>query len=224
MDDRQLKNASPHTILGYQRTLGEFHQFCVNNEVVDSGDVTHSLIKRYFLHCQSERGNNAVTLNHKLINIRAFFNYAEAELELYNEKSNPIRKMSRFKTDVKIDVFTDHHIRQMLLYYRRLKQRDKTFYAYRDPTIIVLLLGTGIKVGELANLRWKDIDFDHDTITVFGKKRSMHRCLMAGMDVFTHQRLLRHSDLSMTQRYLAIWGTALKEQNDKYNPLNGISL
>ncbi|GMA63148.1 site-specific integrase [Alicyclobacillus fastidiosus] len=117
IDDRQLKNLSQHTISGYQRTLSEFHQFCVENSVVDTGDVTHSLVKRYFLYCQAERGNNAVTLNHKLINIRAFFNYAEAELELYNEKNNPIRKMSRFKTDVKIDVFTDYHIRQMLLYY-----------------------------------------------------------------------------------------------------------
>ncbi|WAH36458.1 tyrosine-type recombinase/integrase [Alicyclobacillus dauci] len=81
--------------------------------------------------------------------------------------------MSRFKTDVKIDVFTDYHIRQMLLYYRSLRQRDKTFYAYRDSTIIGHLLGTGIRVGELANLRWHDVDFEHDTITVFGKKRIM---------------------------------------------------
>lgn len=297
IDDRRLKNLSPYTITGYEQTLGEFHGFCISRSIVDSSDVTHELVKQYFLHCQSKRGNNAVTLNHKLINLRAFFNYAEAELELYSEKTNPIRKISRFKTDVKIDVFTDHHIRQMLSYYRRLKQREKTFYAFRDSTIIVVLLGTGMRVGELANLRWRDIDFDHDTITVFGKKRIMgtipmtkrlrqelieyrifveqhlhnlpesfivdnhgnsisanaikcifkrlktvmnfsdvrlsshtfrhtfaHRCLMSGMDVFTLQRLLRHSELSMTQRYLAIWGSALKEQNDKFNPLNSINL
>ncbi|WAH39290.1 site-specific integrase [Alicyclobacillus dauci] len=84
LDDRRLKNLSPHTISGYQRTLGEFHQFCLDNGVVDTGHVTHPLVKTYFLHCQSERDNSAMTLNHKLINIRAFFNYAEAELELYN--------------------------------------------------------------------------------------------------------------------------------------------
>jgi len=37
-------------------------------------------------------------------------------------------------------------------------------------------------------------------------------------------RMLRHLDLSMTQKYLAIWETALKEQNDKFNPLNNIDV
>ena len=43
-------------------------------------------------------------------------------------------------------------------------------------------------------------------------------------DIFTLQKMLRHSDLSMSKRYINLFGTALKEQNDKYNPLNGIEV
>lgn len=129
IDDRKLKNVSPHSLQGYKRTLDEFHQFCVENQRIDMSNVIHLLVKSYFIHCQCERDNSPVTLNHKLINLRAFLNYAQSELELYDEKSNPIRKISRFRTDVKIEVFSDYHIRQMLLYFRRLKQREKTFYA-----------------------------------------------------------------------------------------------
>jgi hypothetical protein len=41
------------------------------------------------------------------------------------------------KDDVKIDVFTDDQIKQMLNFYRRIKQREKSYFAYRDYMIIV---------------------------------------------------------------------------------------
>src|SRR5690606_1130788 len=50
------------------------------------------------------------------------------------------------------------------------------------------------------------------------------KALMAGMDVFTLQKMLRHKKLAMTEKYLALWGTALAEQNEKYNPLNNLDL
>ncbi|WP_026962308.1 tyrosine-type recombinase/integrase [Alicyclobacillus herbarius] len=297
LDDRTYKNVSPYTVAGYRRTLDEFHDFCVRQKIVDVTEVTPAVIKQYFIFCQREKGNNAVTLNHKLINLRAFFNYLQQEVELFTESNNPIRKISRFKTDVKIEVFTDEHIRQILGYFRRMKYRNKSFYAYRDSTIVITLLGTGARLGELINIRWADVDFQNSTITLFGKKRVAvaipmvaklqqelaeykvyieqrfpelpeyvfvdsrgrklsdnaiktmfkrlkhimnfkdvrlschtfrhtfaHRCLMAGMDIFTLQRMLRHEDLTMCKRYLALWGNALKEQNDKYNPLNTIQL
>ncbi|MEH7480387.1 site-specific integrase [Neobacillus drentensis] len=59
----------------------------------------------------------------------------------------------------------------MLNFYRRIKQREKSYVAYRDYMIIVTILGTGIRRGEIINLQWSDVDFINKSISVFGKGR-----------------------------------------------------
>jgi len=46
--------------------------------------------------------------------------------------------------------------------------------------------------------------------------------IVAGGDPFRLQKLLGHSDLTMTKRYVALYGTDLKAQYDKLNPLEQI--
>lgn len=296
-DDRLYKNLSPKTIGSYLLTLKEFQSFCGEHDIVSVEDVTQSIIKSYLIYCQKERGNNPTTRNSKLHTIKIFFNHLE-ETEVINSKQNPIKRLPYVKEDIKIEAFSDYHINQMLGYYRRINNRNRTFHAYRDYTIIITLLGTGVRLGELINLKWNDIDFKSGTVTVFGKKREQssipltdklvkelaefqvfcrqhfgdlsdfvftsdrkngqlsvdavksifkrlkdamnftdvrvschtfrhsfaHRMLMNGCDIFTLQKMLRHSQLNITQRYLSIWGTALRDQNSKFNPLNSLDI
>ncbi|WP_374721783.1 site-specific integrase [Peribacillus tepidiphilus] len=86
-------------------------------------------------------------------------------------KTNPAKKIKPQKEDVKIEVFSDEQIKQMLNFYRRIKWREKSYVAYRDYMIIVTILGTGIRRGEIINLQWSDIDFVNKSISVFGKSR-----------------------------------------------------
>lgn len=59
----------------------------------------------------------------------------------------------------------------MLNFYRVIKQRDKSFVAYRDYMLIVTILGCGARRGELIALKWEGIDFVNMTISLFGKRR-----------------------------------------------------
>ncbi|WP_050979761.1 tyrosine-type recombinase/integrase [Fictibacillus macauensis] len=124
-------------------------------------------MKKYLLFYQ-KKGNNATTTNSKLQRIRAFFNYM---MECEVIEKNPVKKVQKAREDIKIDVFTDYHIKQMLNYYRRLKNREHAFHAYRDYTIIITLLGTGIRLSEMCSLKWSDINFERQTMSVFGKNR-----------------------------------------------------
>jgi integrase/recombinase XerD len=293
LDDRRFKNTTKTNIKNYEMLLGKFIDFCIENEVVNVEDITYSHVRQYLLNCQ-EKGDKAGTINTKLLRIRAFLNYM-VECEVI--KNNPAKKVKRQKEDVKIDVFSDEQIRQMLNFYRRIKQRDKSYVAYRDYMIIISILGTGIRRGEVINLQWSDIDFVNKSISVFGKSRRKetipitdklvkelagyqtfckqywgtmsdyvfvkrdntqmtdnslmlvfrylgqkmnfkdvrvsahtfrhtfcHRLAMSGMSAFAIQKLMRHQNIAVTMKYVAMWGNELREQNDKYNPLNSLDV
>lgn len=293
LDDRKFKNTSQKNIRNYLTMLGEFVEFCHRNEVVRVEDLTYNHVRQHLMECQ-ERGNQAGSINTKLLRIRAFFNYM-VECEVI--KKNPAQRVKMQKEDIKIDVFTDEQIRQMLSFYRRIKQREKSYVAYRDYMLIVTILGTGIRRGEIINLKWSDVDFINQSISVFGKSRRKdtipiteklakelaayktfckqhwgdlsdfvfvkrdnnqitenalmlifkylgnkmnfkdvrvsahtfrhtfcHRLAMSGMSAFAIQKLMRHQNISVTMRYVAMWGNELKEQNDRFNPLNSLDI
>jgi site-specific recombinase XerD len=51
-----------------------------------------------------------------------------------------------------------------------------------------------------------------------------HRLAMSDMSAFAIQKLMRHQNIAVTMRYVAMWGNELREQNDKYNPLNSLDI
>lgn len=294
--DRLYRNVSERTLNAYMSLMNEFHQFCVTNQIINIEDCSSSLVKQYLLQCK-EKGNNPTTVNSKLHILKIFFNYFETELEIFTPKTNPTKRIIFAKENIKIEVFTDEQIKQMLRYYQAIKYRDKSLYAYRDYFLIIFLLGSACRLGETVNLKWSDVDLVNQVITVTGKKRvassipmtdklkrefieyrmfieqyfptmpetvftdrngkqltdnalkmvfkhlkvimnfknvrlsahtfrhtTAHRMIMAGCDIGTVQKLLRHSNVSMSLKYFALWGTALAEQNEKYNPLNSLDL
>lgn len=176
IDDREFKNLSPKTIIGYKDILGQFVNYCNENEVINVQDITQNTIKKYLMYCKNTLRNNPTSLNHKLNRLNAFLNYL-VEIEMIEK--NPAKKIKRVKEDIRIEVFSDYHIKQMLNYYRRIKQREKAFYAYRDYSIIVTFISTGIRLSELCSLKWSDVDFTNQSISVYSTKTRQHDTIPA---------------------------------------------
>lgn len=43
--------------------------------------------------------------------------------------------------------------------------------------------------------------------------------ILNGGDVFSLQKILRHSTMDMVRRYVALWGTEVQQQHDRFSPL-----
>lgn len=297
IDDRKLKNLSVHSLTSYSNTLDLFNIYCLENEIVNVEDITSNFIKSYLIDCQ-ERGNKPSSINHKIRNLKVFFQHLCNE-EIIPEKKNPMLKITYQKEDIEIGAFNELQVRQMLNYYRRINRREMTYYSVRDYCMIMTLLGTGIRLGEMCNVKWPDVDFTNAKLTVIGKKRvartiplteklvrelkefkffkeqylenpdtdqyvfsninhkrltenaikctfkrlkeimnfqdvrlSCHsfrhtfakNWIMNGGDVFSLQKILGHTKLEMTQKYVNLFGSEIKEQNDKFNPLNNMDI
>lgn len=291
--DRKFKNSSAANMQNYKTLLGGFINYCIENGTINVEDVTSAHVKRYLLDAQ-ESGNSAGTINTKLQRMNAFFNYLNEENIINHHPSN---KVKRIKEDVRINVFNDEQVYQMLAYYRGLRRREKSYFAYRGYIMIVIFLGTGMRRGEVANLKWSDVDIPNLRLTVFGKmhrqetifmttklskelssyylfckqyfgevseyvfvkrdntqitvnaimlmfqnlQRHMnfddvrvsphtfrhtfcHRLAMSGMSAFAIQKMMRHENINVTMRYVAMWGNDLKDQNDVHNPLNNLDI
>ena len=82
-----------------------------------------------------------------------------------------MKKIKYLIEDIRIETFNQKHLDAMVGFYIRRRKKGFDFYNERGYIAIKILLGTGIRSGELLNIKWKDIDFINDTIIVFGKAR-----------------------------------------------------
>ena len=159
---------SPATIAAYRRDLALVAR--VAGELapgVVCRAVTAGLLDQVFSAgavTESERGpRSAASLHRMKAAVRAFFAWA-AEAGVVDD--NPARSIRMHRLPRKLPVFLTTAEKKRLL--KELKGRTD-FSALRDRAMIEVLLGTGIRLGELAALDMDDIDLDAKHLRVRAK-------------------------------------------------------
>ena len=159
---------SPATIAAYRRDLALVAR--VADELAPGivcRAVTAGLLDQVFSAgavTESERGpRSAASLHRMKAAVRAFFAWA-AEAGVVDD--NPARSIRMHRLPRKLPVFLTTAEKKRLL--KELKGRTD-FSALRDRAMIEVLLGTGIRLGELAALDMDDIDLDAKHLRVRAK-------------------------------------------------------
>ncbi|WP_028588683.1 tyrosine-type recombinase/integrase [Desulfocurvus vexinensis] len=159
---------SPATIAAYRRDLALVAR--VADELAPGiicRAITAGLLDRAFSAgavTESGRGpRSAASLHRMKAAVRAFFAWA-SEAGVVDD--NPARSIRMHRLPRKLPVFLTTAEKKRLL--KELKGRTD-FSALRDRAMIEVLLGTGIRLGELAALDMDDIDLDAKHLRVRAK-------------------------------------------------------
>ncbi|MFD2681145.1 tyrosine-type recombinase/integrase [Bacillus seohaeanensis] len=170
IQEKQFNNLSNYTITTYRRNLTEFQNYCLNEKVINVNDITRVLVKSYLNYVREEKNNKVSTLNNKIRSLKSFFNFLIDEEIL--EIDNPMKKIKQVKEEINIPIPTEEQITKIIRYYERYT-RKSPFVGIRNRHIIITLISVGIRRSELATLKWSNVNFIQNTISVFGKKRKL---------------------------------------------------
>ncbi len=302
--DFSLQHSPDTAYRSYHPVLRHFVRYVGDMEIKS---VTPDMLKKFMAYIQTEyipkRMSTSTRQGEKLSGsaidnhwkaLRSFFRWCHTSKLI---KTNPALDLPRPRfARPEIQPFTEDEIKRLLhaAQFVKAKRGEKVVNikrskAKRDLAIVLILLDTGIRVGELARLRIGDVNFDNGEIRVapygtgrktkartipIGKQtrralwhyvslldddepsRSLfnlkpsyirqillqigkvaevphtypHRFrhtfalmyLRHGGDVFTLQRILGHSSLTMVERYLQLSQADLKIAHRKAGPVDNL--
>jgi len=151
--DREL---SQNSRSAYLRDINEFREFA---KTKTEEEITRARI-REFLSFLDEKHNEPITRRRKLTSLRMFFKFLEDEK--YIEES-PVKGLPSPRVELKEPSYLTEEET------KRLIQAVDNQGNARDKIIIRILVETGIRLGELANLNTGDINIECKTIKVHRK-------------------------------------------------------
>ena len=164
------------TLESYEHTLRLFERWC-NDElnITQVDQVTESVIRRYITNLQ-ERGKytfyanekskeqnfperrrdfrkpvSAATINNYIRNLKVFFNWLDSDYVL---KKNPMKKVRQLKTNRNAkEYISDEDFKRLV------GQLDRSYFPeHRDYTMIILMIDTGMRLGECSVLMIEDLN------------------------------------------------------------------
>lgn len=163
----------PGTIKGYHDIFRYFLQW-LDDDITNISEINADIIRNYINYLRTERtpyaedpqrkrsgkGLSVYTINIRIRGLSTFFRF------LFNEgilPTNPMKNISQVRDDAHEEVpgIPDEQIDAILASYD-----DRQFAQWRDKTLILLLLDTGLRIGEALSLSADQVDFKELSITV----------------------------------------------------------
>ncbi len=177
----QTENKSPKTIEWYTCFLQRFLQFLQHNNYpirVSAIDKNHIRSFILYLQQQAKTPHTGKPLSNSTIQgyirtLKVFFSWLSREEYI---ESNPMTRIPVPRAPIKIvNTFSHEHINRLATLCH-----ISNGSGYRNLTIILLLLDSGIRVNELVNIEYGDLDLTEGCIKIMKAKGNKERLVPIG--------------------------------------------
>ena len=192
---RLEKGLSENTIKAYSNDCQDFNKWLFTNKRYRAVAATEADIENYLKHLRVIDLSNS-SINRKLSSLKHFFNYLSKTKLL---KSNPVMNISGPKNSKVLPKSLS-----IIDVNSLIEAPDcSNFIGLRDRAMIELIYATGVRISELINLEYSNIDLNRSLIKVMGKG-GKERMIPFGDDALTwlinYIEFRRKNNLSLNSR------------------------
>ena len=159
------KNYSKHTLIAYHKDLLGFREFALSEfDFSEVNSVSYAIIRSWIVKLVGDGVSNR-TINRKISSLRTYYKFL---LKIGDIEVSPLVKHKVLKTAKKLQVpFSEKEIEDVL----EILKGEDSFIGLRNKLIVELFYSTGMRRGELVNLKLNDISDSQKTIKVLGKRK-----------------------------------------------------
>ena len=155
------KNYSDYTIISYQKDIEEYLKY-IHSEGLDYKEIEYSDIRFYLMFLKDTKKDINSSIDRKLSSLRGFYKYLANEGKI---KTNVFSMVSGPKKSKKLPHYFEYNELEEMFQV----PDTRTALGQRDSLLLEMLYATGCRVGELVNIKIKDIDLGRRNILILGK-------------------------------------------------------
>ena len=134
----------------------------MEREVIDFLDVVYDDLRFYLMYLKEEKEDNNSSIDRKLSSLRGFYKFLANEGYI---EQNVFSLVNGPKREKKLPRYFEYNELEELFNVPDIC----TPMGQRDLLLLEMLYGTGVRVGELVNIKVKDIDLNSRSILILGK-------------------------------------------------------
>ena len=155
------RNYSDYTITSYKDDLKLYKEY-LEKESLDYKKIEYSELRNFLRYLKEEKKEKNSSICRNLSALRTFYNYL---LTKEITTSNPFIYINGPKKEKRLPRYFEYNELEELLNVPDLKDP----FGQRNRLILELLYASGMRVGELVNIKVKDINMYDLTIKILGK-------------------------------------------------------